>query len=70
MITDCEKMIDQGNSIYFFSEGTRSKDGTVKPSKKGAFVLSKKKEPADFTHSDYRHNQCVAKTQPELSWFS
>ena len=43
MMADCEKSIDQGNSIFFFPEGTRSKDGKVKTFKKGAFVLAKQK---------------------------
>lgn len=42
MMDDCEKMISEGNSIYFFPEGTRSKNGIIKPFKPGAFILAKK----------------------------
>jgi len=42
MMDDCEKMISEGNSIYFFPEGTRSKNGIIKPFKTGAFILAKK----------------------------
>ncbi|MCK5350228.1 MAG: 1-acyl-sn-glycerol-3-phosphate acyltransferase, partial [Desulfobacula sp.] len=42
MMDECEKMISEGNSIYFFPEGTRSKNGIIKPFKTGAFILAKK----------------------------
>jgi len=42
MMDDCEKTISEGNSIYFFPEGTRSKNGRIKPFKSGAFILAKK----------------------------
>ena len=42
MMQACEKNLAAGNSIYFFPEGTRSKTGTVKPFKHGAFTLAQK----------------------------
>ncbi len=42
MMDQCEKMISEGNSIYFFPEGTRSKNGIIKPFKPGAFILARK----------------------------
>lgn len=42
MMADCEKSIAQGNSIYFFPEGTRSASGILKPFKPGAFILALK----------------------------
>jgi len=42
MMTECEKMISKGNSLYFFPEGTRSKTGIIKPFKPGAFILAKR----------------------------
>ncbi len=44
MMTDCEKALDGGSSVFFFPEGTRSKDGNIKDFKPGAFLLAKKKE--------------------------
>jgi len=42
MFADCEKALSQGNSIYMFPEGTRSKTGELKSFKPGAFILAKK----------------------------
>ena len=42
MLEKCEKTIAQGSSIFFFPEGTRSKNGLLKSFKPGAFVLAKK----------------------------
>ena len=42
MLEKSEKAVAQGNSIFFFPEGTRSKNGLLKPFKPGAFVLAKK----------------------------
>ncbi len=42
MLEKCEKAIAQGSSIFFFPEGTRSKNGLLKPFKPGAFLLAKK----------------------------
>jgi len=44
MIKNCEKSIDQGNSIFFYPEGSRSKDGEIKPFKLGAFSIAQKKK--------------------------
>ena len=43
MMKECEDRIDEGSSVYFFPEGTRSRDGSVKEFKLGAFQLAKKK---------------------------
>jgi len=42
MLSDCEKAILRGSSVFFFPEGTRSKTGRVKQFKPGAFILAKK----------------------------
>lgn len=42
MMTDCERTIEEGSSVYFFPEGTRSANGVVKPFKQGAFQLAHK----------------------------
>ncbi|OHD65730.1 MAG: acyl-phosphate glycerol 3-phosphate acyltransferase [Spirochaetes bacterium RBG_13_51_14] len=44
MMKDCEERIDEGSSVFFFPEGTRSPDGTVKDFKPGAFQIAKKKK--------------------------
>ena len=42
MMQQCEASIARGNSVYFFPEGTRSRDGRLKPFKLGAFILAQK----------------------------
>ncbi len=40
MMADCERALSQGSSVYFFPEGTRSRNGELKPFKPGAFILA------------------------------
>jgi 1-acyl-sn-glycerol-3-phosphate acyltransferase len=42
MMSECAGVLSNGNSIYFFPEGTRSATGIMKEFKSGAFVLAKK----------------------------
>ncbi len=44
MMRDAERALAGGSSVFFFPEGTRSKDGNIKDFKPGAFILAKKKE--------------------------
>jgi len=39
-INDAIKVIKNGVSVIMFPEGTRSKDGSIKPFKKGGFILA------------------------------
>ena len=36
----CTDLVERGVSVFFFPEGTRSKDGRLKPFKPGAFVVA------------------------------
>jgi 1-acyl-sn-glycerol-3-phosphate acyltransferase len=40
MMRDCEKALQEGNSVMIFPEGTRSEDGRMRPFKEGAFELA------------------------------
>jgi len=40
MLDDCTTALAGGSSVYLFPEGTRSKNGAVKPFKPGAFILA------------------------------
>lgn len=42
MMQQCEASIADGNSVFFFPEGTRSRDGRLKAFKSGAFILARK----------------------------
>ncbi|WDP88735.1 MAG: 1-acyl-sn-glycerol-3-phosphate acyltransferase [Desulfobacter sp.] len=41
MMAQCEKLLKENVSIFFFPEGTRSKNGRLRPFKPGAFILAK-----------------------------
>jgi len=42
MMAKCEDLLKKNISIFFFPEGTRSKDGRLRPFKPGAFILAQK----------------------------
>ncbi|MCG8633705.1 MAG: 1-acyl-sn-glycerol-3-phosphate acyltransferase [Desulfobacterales bacterium] len=41
MMDRCESLLKKNISVFFFPEGTRSRDGRVGPFKPGAFILAK-----------------------------
>ncbi len=40
MMEDCRKHLREGSSVFLFPEGTRTKDGALRPFKRGAFQLA------------------------------
>jgi 1-acyl-sn-glycerol-3-phosphate acyltransferase len=42
MMETCEDLLEKNISVFLFPEGTRSKDGFLRPFKPGAFLLAKK----------------------------
>ena len=42
MMHTCENLLRNNISVFLFPEGTRSKDGFLRPFKPGAFILAKK----------------------------
>lgn len=72
MMADCEALLKQKISVFFFPEGTRSRDGRLKTFKPGAFILAKKTgvsiQPIVLNHTKdalpkhsllIRNNQCM-----------
>ena len=41
MLDHCRRSLGQGNSVWIFPEGSRSKDGNLRDFKHGAFILAK-----------------------------
>ncbi len=41
MLDHCRRSLGQGNSVWIFPEGSRSKDGNLRDFKPGAFILAK-----------------------------
>ena len=41
MIRDCNRALISGSSVFIFPEGTRSKNGRLRPFKPGAFLLAR-----------------------------
>jgi len=46
IIQRCSQRVHEGSSIFFFAEGTRSKDGSVGPFKAGAFKIAFEEQAA------------------------
>jgi 1-acyl-sn-glycerol-3-phosphate acyltransferase len=40
MMNDCRQHLREGSSVFLFPEGTRTKDGALRPFKNGAFQLA------------------------------
>ncbi len=40
MMDDCRQHLREGSSVFLFPEGTRTKDGALRPFKRGAFQLA------------------------------
>ncbi len=53
-IARAEIEIKRGSSILLFPEGTRSKTGTMRIFKEGAFLLAKKTGCPDYPHCPHR----------------
>jgi 1-acyl-sn-glycerol-3-phosphate acyltransferase len=41
MMAECRQHLDEGSSMFFYPEGTRSRDGNIKEFKQGAFILAR-----------------------------
>jgi glycerol-3-phosphate O-acyltransferase len=62
---EAAQKIREGKSVVTFPEGTRSKDGTIKPFKQGLFHLAIQAGVPNCTHLDHRRRQNHAEADPE-----
>jgi 1-acyl-sn-glycerol-3-phosphate acyltransferase len=68
MMQQCESILAQGCSLFFFPEGTRSETGELRPFKPGAFILAKKMKINILPVIMQGTNQILAKNSTKLIW--
>lgn len=68
MMQQCESILKQGCSLFFFPEGTRSDTGELKPFKPGAFILSKKMKVNILPVIMQGSKDVLPKNSTKLAW--
>ncbi|MCP3900220.1 MAG: 1-acyl-sn-glycerol-3-phosphate acyltransferase [Desulfobacteraceae bacterium] len=68
MMRQCESILEQGCSLFFFPEGTRSKTGELRAFKPGAFILAKKMKINILPVVMQGTREILSKNSAKVSW--
>ncbi|MCD4743862.1 MAG: 1-acyl-sn-glycerol-3-phosphate acyltransferase [Desulfobacteraceae bacterium] len=68
MMLQCESILEQGCSLFFFPEGTRSRTGELRAFKPGAFILAKKMKINILPVIMEGTRDVLSKNSAKLSW--